>query len=138
MRRSIISLICLVLVSLPGQLLGGQGQKQSSLQVKVHIEGKDVDALELLQQLNVHGKKKGLTFIETKEGFAYKVKVDTLATTHNLQPGYVGANIAVDNSKGESLFFFRGSSRFTAKRALDEAAQQTIKKLAPYLTEKSN
>ena len=139
MGRLILSLICSVLVSLPAsarwqpQAAGASANRE----VKVHIEGKDVDALELLQQLNARGTKKHLNFLEAKEEFDYKIKVETIETTHMLQHGYVGANVAVENNKGQILFFFRGSSRFTAKRALDEAAQQIIKKLEPYLAGKS-
>ena len=139
MRTVIISLICSVLISVP---VSARRQPQAApasgnRDVKVHIEGKEVDALELLQQLNAHGEKKHLNFIEKKEGFDYKVNVDTVATTRVLQKGFVGANVVVENNKGESLFFFRAKGRFTAKRALDEAAQQIIKKLTPYLTGKS-
>jgi len=109
MRTVIISLICSVLISVP---VSARRQPQAApasgnRDVKVHIEGKEVDALELLQQLNAHGEKKHLNFIEKKEGFDYKVNVDTVATTRVLQKGFVGANVVVENNKGESLFFFR-------------------------------
>ena len=139
MRRLIVSLICSALVSLPAAAhQKTQPSGQSEREVKVHIEGKEVDAGELLQQLNARGAKKHLKFVETKEGFDYKMKVETVATGYLGQAGFVGANVVVENNKGESLFFYRGPGRFTGKRALDAAAQEIIKKLTPYLTGKED
>ncbi|PYV33259.1 MAG: hypothetical protein DMG22_10580, partial [Acidobacteria bacterium] len=56
-------------------------------EVKVLIEGKEVDALELLQKLNARGAKKHLNFVETKEGFDFRIKVDITTTTKLGEPG---------------------------------------------------
>ena len=106
-------------------------------EVKVLIEGKEVDALELLQKLNARGAKKHLNFVETKEGFDFRIKVDITTTTKLGEPGFLSASIVVENNKAESLFFVRTGGRFNAKRALDEAARQIIEKLEPYLMGKT-
>src|ERR1700680_3570760 len=129
MGRLIVPLICSVLV---GLAVPARSQKQATAtpanrEVKVHIEGNEVDSLDLLRQLNARGAKSRLNFVETKEGFDYKVKVETAATTLLTQRGFVGANVVVESNKGETLFFFRGPGRINAARALDATAQEIIK-----------
>lgn len=105
---------------------------QSDTPRKVKIESTLLDQKIILEKLNSHGASHHLKFVLAGDDFDYRIVFGTGQKPVGTAYGDINASTAstsVFNSRGEELFQFERSGRWTDSGATNAVAKEIIKRL---------
>lgn len=105
---------------------------QSEAPRKIKIESTLLDQKMILEKLNSHGSSHHLIFVLADDEFDYRIVFSTRQKPVGTVYGDINASTAstsVFNSRGEELFEFERSGRWTDSGATNAVAKEIIKRL---------